>query len=74
MPYLKQKAKAHDKSRKLLLAYEIGSAKMADMLGCSMPTARKKINDPGKLTGDEWLRISKFGHIPIDEIRGVFLS
>lgn len=73
MPYI-PKVRKYDKSRKLLLAYEVGASKLKDILGCSQPTARKKLNNPGELTGDDWMQISRKAHIPVEEIRGVFLS
>ena len=72
MPYI-PKRNPYDKSRKLLLAYEITSTVMMNILGCSRPTAIKKLNNPGELTMDEWQKISKRGHIPVEEIRAVFL-
>ena len=73
MPYIPPKRK-YDKSKKLLNAYEITASRLTGILECSLPTARKKLNDPGELTTDDWMRISKRGHIPVEEIRTVFLS
>ena len=73
MPYIPVK-RQYDKSRKLLNAYEINATKLMAILDCSRPTARKKIDNPGELTTDDWLHISKKGHVPVEEIRLVFLS
>lgn len=73
MPYIPKRNK-YDKSRKLLLAYEISPTRLREILGCSQPTARKKLNNIGELTTEDWQLISKRGHVPIDEIRAVFLG
>ena len=73
MPYIPKRSE-YDKSRKLLLAYEVTPARLRDILGCSQPTARKKLNNIGELTTADWKMISKRGHIPIEEIRAVFLG
>jgi len=73
MPYI-PKRENHERSKRLLKGYEISAANLAKYLGCSEPTARDRIKHPGKLTGDEWLTISKRAHIPMEEIREVFMS
>ena len=73
MPYIPKRNK-YDKSRKLLLAYEISPTRLREILGCSQPTASKKLNNIGELTTEDWQLISKRGHVPIDEIRAVFLG
>lgn len=73
MPYV-PKVGRHEKSKRLLLGYEITAAKLAKYLGCSEPTARDRLRNPGKLSGDQWLIISKRAHIPVEEIRSVILS
>lgn len=73
MPYIPPNRK-YDKSKKLLLAYEISATRLSNILGCSQPTARKKLNNPGELTTDDWHMISKRGHVPVEEIRSIFLS
>ena len=73
MPYIPPQRK-YDKSIKLLRAYEITPVRFMAITGCSHPTAKKKIDNPGLLTTEEWNQICKRGHIPVEEIRGVFLS
>lgn len=73
MPYIPPKRK-YDKCRKLLLAYEINPTRLREILGCSQPTARKKLNNIGELTTEDWQQINKKGHVPIEEIRMVFLG
>ncbi len=73
MPYVKREL-PHEKSKRLLKGYGITARRLAEILPCSEPTARKKINNPGLLSGDDWLKISRRGHIPVDEIRTVFMS
>ena len=74
MSYIKEKSNPHIKSKRLLLGYEITAPKLAKYLGVSEPTARKRLKRPGLLTGDDWLKISRLAHIPVEEIRSVFLS
>lgn len=73
MPYIKPR-KQYEKTRKLLNSYEIGQTQLMAILGCSRPTAQNRIENPGNITGDEWLTISRRAHIPVEEIRLVFLS
>jgi len=55
--------------KRLLLGYEVNGANLATAIGCSEPTARKKLADPSRLTlGDLELIHRKFG-IPCEEIR-----
>ena len=73
MPYIKQNI-PHEKTRRLLKGYDITANRLSSILLCSLPTARKKLNNPGLLSGDDWLKISRRGHIPLEEIRVVILS
>lgn len=73
VPYIPPK-RAYDKSRKLLNAYEVNTTKLMAILDCSRPTAQKKLSHPGNLTTDDWMVISRRAHIPVEEIRMVFLS
>ena len=73
MPYIPKRSK-YDKSKKLLLAYEITPTRLKAILGVSQPTARKKLNDIGSLTTEDWGLISRKAHIPVEEIRSVFLG
>lgn len=68
MPYKKAKQNQIDLYR-LLKAYEIDATRLSKMLGCSFPTAKKKLDDPGKLTVDELMVISTKGHVAIERIR-----
>ena len=61
------------KLRRLLLSYELNAPRLAAVLGCSVPTARHRINDPGSLTMAELSKINRFGHVPIEEIRDAVL-
>lgn len=73
MPHIKRVGE-HEKSKRLLKGYEINAVKLAVYIGVSEPTARKRLKNPGLLTGDDWLNISRKCHIPVEEIRNVFLS
>lgn len=66
MPRLKDST--HPLTR-LLRGYEINGANLAKALGCAEETARKKIQDPNRLTvGDLTAIHIKFG-VPIEDIR-----
>ena len=73
MPHIKRVGE-HEKSKRVLKGYEINAVKLAAMIGVSEPTARKRLKNPGLLTGNDWLNISRKCHIPVEEIRNVFLS
>ena len=74
MPYIRPAATPHEKSKRLLRGYDITASKLSYILNCYETTARSRLKNPGTLTGDEWLKISRRGHIPIEEIREVYLS
>ena len=69
MPYKKVRQNQIELHR-LLKAYELNATILSRILNCSFPTAKKKLDDPGKLTVDELMLISSKGHIAIDLIRG----
>ena len=52
----------------VLTAYGWNSRRLADVLKCSMPTARKYMRNPGKLKLEDLVAFNKAG-IPADEIR-----
>lgn len=74
MPYVKPVKRPYERTRRLLLGYELTAPRLAGILDCSVPTARQRLNDPGTITTEEWDRICRFGHVPIEEIREAFLS
>lgn len=74
MPHVKQPKRPYEKERRLLLGYELNAPRLAGILGCSENTARQRLADPGQITTEEWSRIHRFGHVPVDEIRAAFLS
>lgn len=55
--------------RRLLVGYGMTGPKLAVILGVSRPTAKARIDAPGKLTLEELNKISRQGHIPLDELR-----
>lgn len=73
MPNIK-KPEPYGKSKMLLRAYDLTPTRLAKVLGCTYPTAKKKIDNPGYITTDEWGKIHRRHHVPIEEIREVFLS
>lgn len=54
---------------RLLKGYGYNSVSLAADLGCSPPTAKKKLDEPRLFTLADISRINLKGHIPIDEIR-----
>lgn len=53
-----------------LVLQKFGAGDVASWLGCSEPTARSRLRNPGELTVAELTRIGKCAGIPIDELRG----
>lgn len=67
MPYIK---KREPPLTRLLNTYGFHHGEpLAKVLGCSIPTALKRIKDPKLLTIGELELINKRGHVPIEEIR-----
>lgn len=73
MPYVNQSG-MYRKTKMLLKAYDLTPAKLAKVLGCTYPTAKKKTDNPAHLTTGDWKKISTKHHVPVEEIREVFLS
>lgn len=70
MPYTKPLLpQPWEKMHRLLVGYGLTGPKLAEILGVSRPTAKARIDAPGKLTLEELDRISRMGHIPMEEIR-----
>ena len=67
MPYLKH---VRDPIRALLKSYDItDGTKLSRVLGVTPKTGRARFNYPQTLTIADLMKINKFGHIPIEEIR-----
>lgn len=66
MPYIK---KPQSGMKRLLLGYDLTAPRLATVLGCSIPTARARLNDPSQLTLADLDKIRRIGHVPIEEIR-----
>lgn len=75
MPKVKLGQPKRDKLRELicgvLSAYgPSGDAeRVAGILGCSLPTARKRIREPKGMPVDELLRLTRGLGIPLEEVR-----
>lgn len=69
MPYVKKPDPPYVKMTRLLKGYGLNGTKLAEILGVSRPTAKARIDAPGKLTLGDLDRINRFGHIPIEELR-----
>lgn len=57
------------KMSRLLKGYDLTGPKLAEILGVSRPTARSRLDEPGKLTLADLDLISRRAHIPLDELR-----
>ena len=68
MPYKKSTIPFVTVSR-LLKGYDLQAPQLSKVLGCSVPTAREKLNNPSKLTLKDLSAINRYGHIKWDEIR-----
>lgn len=68
MPYRKSKL-PFEKIKRLLCSYEVNAPKLADILGSSVPTARKKLQQPETLTLKDLKMIHTKLHINWDDIR-----
>ena len=68
MPYKKISVPFIEMSR-LLKGYDLDPPALANVLGCSTPTARRKLASPENLTLKDIRRIHMYGHVPIQEIR-----
>ena len=73
MPYLKPKAEPWKKLTRLLRGYRITGPALAVILGCSEPTAYRRLKEPGTLTLDELHTISLRAHIPMEELKGALI-
>ena len=60
--------------KRLLLGYQLTAPRLATVLGCSQPTARARLENPGTLTIEELDKIRRIGHVPIEEIRERMLT
>lgn len=69
MPRLKTKEIPFVKVKRLLVGYGLNCQALAEVLGCSEPTARSRLNRPETLTLSELDLISRRGHVPMEEIR-----
>lgn len=69
MPYIKPKAEPFEPVARLLKGYDLNAPALATVLGCSAPTARRKLSEPATLTLADLDRINRFGHVPLSELR-----
>lgn len=68
MPYLKKKEPDFVKVSRLIRGYAT-PPKIAEMIGCSATTARKKMNYPELFTLGELNLICRRAHIPVEDMR-----
>lgn len=69
MPYLKPRKKRFEEMTRLLKGYGFNGENLADVILCSPPTARKRIENPELLTLQDLENINRRGHIPLEKIR-----
>lgn len=69
MPYIKPRDPPFAALGRLLKGYDLNAPKLAGILDCSTPTARRRLKEPELLTLGDLVRISQRGHIPMEEIR-----
>ena len=68
MPY-KKSTKPFESVEMLLNSYKINAPALAKILGVSVPTARDKLENPQKIQLKDIGLISRYGHVPIEELR-----
>lgn len=69
MPYTKPLTpQPWARMHRLLVGYGMTGPKLAEILGISRPTARGRLDEPGRLTLEDLDRISRRGHIPWNEL------
>ena len=61
------------KMRRLLLGYEIKGADLAEILGCGLDTARRRLDNPETFTLAELYKVATKGHVPVEELRDAFV-
>lgn len=69
MPYLKPQKKPYEKMTRLLKSYGLNGTNLAQVIQCSPPTAKKRIENPELLTLQDLEHINRRAHIPMEEIR-----
>lgn len=69
MPYKKRERNQIELYR-LLMAYGLNATALSRILGCTFPTAKKKLENPGLLTVNELMLIHSKGHIDMETLRG----
>lgn len=68
MPYIAPAKQPFEEVARLIRGY-MQAPKMAEAIGCTEPTARKKLDDPGRITLADLRALQRKGHIPAEEIR-----
>ncbi len=70
MPYKKPPVVPFVDVQYLLRGRKVTQVALAEMLGCSRQTAKKKLENPQFLNLGDLEKICRSAHIPADEIRG----
>ena len=69
MPYIKPREVPFVNVQRLIRGYGHHGGTLADILGVSPPTARKRLENPELLTLADLAKISRRAHIPWDDIK-----
>lgn len=70
MPYTKPLVtQPFARMTRLLKGYGMNGITMGEVLGCSAPTARGKIENPERLTLGDLDKLRRVGHIPLEELK-----
>ena len=62
-------AKPIPRMTRLIRGYGYDGVSLAKVLGCSPPTARRKLLEPQYLTVGDLDKLRRSGHIPLEEIK-----
>ena len=72
MAYVKPREPDFVRIQRVIRGYNLNGAKVAEIIGMSAPTGRKKLDHPELFTLGELKRISQNAHIPWEEFAGAF--
>ncbi len=74
MPRIKTPEIPFERVKRLIVGYGLNSPALAEVLGCSVPTARARLNRPELFTLGELELVCRKGHVPMDEIRAAIMK
>jgi len=74
MPRIRPEEIPFERVKRLFMGYGLNSPALAQILGCSVPTARARLNRPELFTLGELDLVCRKGHVPMDEIRAAIMK